>query len=92
MGIFTVGGGVPPELVAAVLALCGIAGTARLQEFALKRYNYGCGFCPEPVHWGGLSGSTYTEAVSVGKIFCAAGEGGKVCGNILRTLRWRCHL
>src|SRR5207249_11398517 len=42
----------------------------------LKRYNYGVRICPEPVHWGGLSGSTYTEAVSWGK-FVPPEEGGR---------------
>ncbi|MGH9731201.1 MAG: deoxyhypusine synthase family protein, partial [Candidatus Acidiferrales bacterium] len=46
------------------------------EEMPLKRYNYGLRICPEPVHWGGLSGSTYTEAVSWGK-FVPEDEGGK---------------
>ena len=33
--------------------------------------------CPEPVHWGGLSGSTYSEAVSWGK-FVPPEEGGRL--------------
>ena len=32
--------------------------------------------CPEPVHWGGLSGSPYSEAISWGK-FVPPAEGGK---------------
>ena len=43
----------------------------------MKRYTYGVRICPEPVHWGGLSGSTYTEAVSWGK-FVPPEEGGKL--------------
>jgi deoxyhypusine synthase len=42
----------------------------------LKRYQYGVRICPEPVHWGGLSGSTYSEAVSWGK-FVPPEEGGR---------------
>ena len=42
----------------------------------LKRYHYGLRICPEPVYWGGLSGSPYTEAVSWGK-FVPPAEGGK---------------
>ncbi len=45
------------------------------KEIPLKRYNYGVRICPEPVHWGSLSGSTYTEAVSWGK-FVPREEGG----------------
>jgi len=42
----------------------------------LKRYHYGLRICPEPVYWGGLSGSPYSEAVSWGK-FVPPAEGGK---------------
>jgi len=40
-----------------------------------KRFNYAVRVCPEPVHWGGLSGCTYTEGVSWGK-FVPREEGG----------------
>jgi len=46
------------------------------KKLPLKRYAYGVRICPEPVHWGGLSGSTYTEAVSWGK-FVPPEEGGQ---------------
>src|ERR1019366_96335 len=36
----------------------------------------GLRICPEPVYWGGLSGSPYSEAVSWGK-FVPPAEGGK---------------
>jgi deoxyhypusine synthase len=32
--------------------------------------------CPEPAHWGGLSGCTYKEGVSWGK-FVAPEDGGR---------------
>ena len=32
--------------------------------------------CPEPTHWGGLSGCTYSEGVSWGK-FVPPSEGGR---------------
>jgi len=32
--------------------------------------------CPEPTHWGGLSGCTYSEGVSWGK-FVPPDEGGR---------------
>jgi len=32
--------------------------------------------CPEPVYWGGLSGSPYSEAISWGK-FVPPAEGGR---------------
>ena len=36
----------------------------------------GIRICPEPVHWGGLSGCTYSEGVSWGK-FIPESEGGR---------------
>lgn len=76
MGLFTIGGGVPRNwaqqfgVYAELLARRGYA------KMPLKRYHYGVRICPEPVHWGGLSGSTYSEAVSWGK-FVPAEEGGR---------------
>ena len=32
--------------------------------------------CPEPVHWGGLYGCTYSEGVSWGKLLSSA-KGGR---------------
>ena len=46
------------------------------EELPLKRYHYGLRICPEPVHWGGLSGSPYSEAISWGK-FVPPEEGGQ---------------
>ena len=42
----------------------------------LIRFHYAIRICPEPVHWGGLSGCTYSEGVSWGK-FVSAKEGGR---------------
>jgi len=42
---------------------------------AVNRYKYGVRICPEPVHWGGLSGCTYSEGVTWGK-FVPQNEGG----------------
>ncbi|MCX8064056.1 MAG: deoxyhypusine synthase family protein, partial [Candidatus Hydrogenedentes bacterium] len=39
-------------------------------------FQYGVRICPEPVHWGGLSGCTYSEGVSWGK-FVSYEEGGR---------------
>ena len=46
------------------------------EELILKRFHYGVRICPEPVNWGGLSGCTYSEAVSWGK-FVPVSEGGQ---------------
>jgi deoxyhypusine synthase len=46
------------------------------ENVPLKRYHYGLRICPEPVYWGGLSGSPYSEAISWGK-FVPPSEGGR---------------
>ena len=40
-----------------------------------RRYKYALRICPEPVHWGGLSGCTYQEGISWGKVLPPS-EGG----------------
>ena len=42
----------------------------------MRRYRYAVRICPEPEHWGGLSGCSYTEGVSWGK-FVPEEEGGR---------------
>src|SRR6266705_423115 len=76
MGILTVGGGVPRNWSQQFGVYAELLARRGYQKLPLKRYNYGVRICPEPVHWGGLSGSTYTEAVSWGK-FVPPEEGGK---------------
>ncbi len=76
MGIFTIGGGVPRNWSQQFGVYAELLARRGYKKLALKRYNYGLRICPEPVHWGGLSGSTYTEAVSWGK-FVPADEGGR---------------
>ncbi len=76
LGIFTVGGGVPrnwAQQVAPYVELLQTRVGAELQEI---RFEYGVRLCPEPAHWGGLSGSTYKEGVSWGK-FVAPEDGGR---------------
>jgi deoxyhypusine synthase len=76
MGIFTVGGGVPRNWSQQFGVYAELMARRGYKKLPLKRYNYGLRICPEPVHWGGLSGSTYTEAVSWGK-FVPPEEGGR---------------
>jgi deoxyhypusine synthase len=76
MGIFTVGGGVPRNWSQQFGVYAELLARRGYKQIPLKRYNYGLRICPEPVHWGGLSGSTYSEAVSWGK-FVPPEEGGK---------------
>jgi deoxyhypusine synthase len=77
MGIFTVGGGVPRNWSQQFGVYGELLARRGYKKIPLKRYAYGVRICPEPVHWGGLSGSTYTEAVSWGK-FVPAEEGGRL--------------
>ena len=52
------------------------------------RYSYGVRICPEPVHWGGLSGCTYSEGVSWGKMVPPE-EGGRYAEVIAdATIAW----
>jgi deoxyhypusine synthase len=76
MGVFTIGGGVPRNWTQQFGVYAELLARRGYKKMPLKRYNYGVRICPEPVHWGGLSGSTYTEAVSWGK-FVPPEEGGK---------------
>ncbi len=76
IGIFTIGGGVPRNWAQQVAPYFDI--TAARLGIALPepRFQYGIRICPEPVHWGGLSGCTYSEGVSWGK-FVPVEEGGR---------------
>lgn len=76
MGILTIGGGVPRNWAQQFGVYAELLARRGYEKLPLKRYNYGVRICPEPVNWGGLSGSTYTEAVSWGK-FVPPEEGGK---------------
>jgi deoxyhypusine synthase len=76
LGIFTIGGGVPRNWSQQFGPFCELRHRRLGEHIALKRYHYGLRICPEPVYWGGLSGSPYSEAVSWGK-FVPPSEGGK---------------
>jgi deoxyhypusine synthase len=76
LGIFTVGGGVPRNWAQQFGPFCELRHRRLGENVPLKRYHYGLRICPEPVYWGGLSGSPYSEAVSWGK-FVPPAEGGK---------------
>ncbi len=76
LGIFTIGGGVPRNWAQQFGPFVELRHRRGGEDIPLKRYHYGLRICPEPVYWGGLSGSPYSEAVSWGK-FVPPAEGGK---------------
>lgn len=76
LGIFTVGGGVPRNWAQQAAPFVDVAARRLKLEIEPPRFRYGIRICPEPVHWGGLSGCTYSEGVSWGK-FLSPQEGGR---------------
>ena len=76
LGIFTIGGGVPRNWAQQFGPYCELRVRRAGEDVPLKRYHYGVRVCPEPVYWGGLSGSPYSEAISWGK-FVPPDEGGR---------------
>ena len=76
IGIFTIGGGVPRNWAQQICPYIDLIATRQGFDGNLQRYRYGVRICPEPVHWGGLSGCTYSEGISWGK-FMPPAEGGR---------------
>lgn len=76
IGILTIGGGVPRNWAQQVAPYYELTNNRVGAKLALKQFKYGVRICPEPVHWGGLSGCTYSEGVSWGK-FVAPKDGGR---------------
>ncbi len=73
--IFTLGGGAPrnwAQQVAPTLDLMKLDGL----NVHAPRFSRGVRICPDPPHWGHLSGCTYSEGVSWAK-FAAPDEGGR---------------
>jgi deoxyhypusine synthase len=76
LGIFTIGGGVPRNWAQEVAPYIDIMNHRLGLALKPPRYHYAVRICPEPTHWGGLSGCTYSEGVSWGK-FVPPAEGGR---------------
>jgi len=76
LGIFTIGGGVPRNWAQQVGPYLDISQVRLEIEEPVRRFRYAVRICPEPDHWGGLSGCTYSEGVSWGK-FVKESEGGR---------------
>ena len=76
LGIFTIGGGVPRNWAQQVGPYLEIRrGRLGIPE-PVRRYKYAVRICPEPEHFGGLSGCSYQEGISWGK-FVPEAEGGR---------------
>jgi deoxyhypusine synthase len=77
LGLFTIGGGVPRNWAQQAGPLAELLHVQTGGQIGgLARFRYAVRICPEPVHWGGLSGCTFSEGVSWGK-FIPASEGGR---------------
>ena len=76
LGIFTIGGGVPRNWAQQVGPYLEILNNRMKLDLPVRRYRYAVRICPEPEHWGGLSGCSYSEGVSWGK-FVPEAEGGR---------------
>ena len=76
LGIFTVGGGVPRNWAQQVAPYLELLHTRLNLDLPEVRFQYGVRLCPEPAHWGGLSGCTFKEGVSWGK-FVSPEDGGR---------------
>ena len=76
LGILTIGGGVPRNWAQQVGPYYDITNHRVGTDLKAPRFQYAVRICPEPVHWGGLSGCSYSEGVSWGK-FVSPAEGGR---------------
>ncbi|OHB75692.1 MAG: deoxyhypusine synthase, partial [Planctomycetes bacterium RBG_16_64_10] len=76
LGIVTIGGGVPRNWAQQIGPFFDVINARLSTQFAVPRFRYGVRICPEPDHWGGLSGCSYAEGVSWGK-FVDPAEGGR---------------
>jgi deoxyhypusine synthase len=76
LGILTIGGGVPRNWAQQVGPYFDITNHRLGTNLRPPRFKYGVRICPEPVHWGGLSGCSYSEGISWGK-FTPRAAGGR---------------
>ena len=88
LGIFTIGGGVPRNWAQQVAPYYDITAARLGLRLKTPRFQYGVRICPEPVHWGGLSGCTYSEGVSWGKFLSPAAGGQYAEVYADATLAW----
>jgi len=88
LGILTIGGGVPRNWAQQVGPYVDVRNTRLGFSVPPVRYTYGLRICPDPVHYGHLSGCTYSEGVSWGKLVPVS-EGGRHAEVLLdATVGW----
>ena len=88
LGIFTIGGGVPRNWAQQVGPFVDVMNHRLGLNVPRIRFSYGVRICPDPVHYGHLSGCTYSEGVSWGK-FVPRAEGGRYAEVLLdATVGW----
>jgi deoxyhypusine synthase len=75
LGIFTIGGGVPRNWAQQLGPYLDLLDQRLGTGSGFKPYHYGVRICPDPAHWGHLSGCTYSEGISWGK-FVPPNRGG----------------
>ncbi|MCI0487328.1 MAG: deoxyhypusine synthase family protein [Blastocatellia bacterium] len=82
LGIITLGGGVPRNWAQQVGPYIDAIERRKHGIFLNPvRFKYALRICPDPDYWGGLSGSTYSEGISWGKI--SPGDEGGLHAEIL---------
>ncbi len=77
------GGGVPRNWAQQVAPYLELLHSRLNLDLPEVRFHYGVRLCPEPAHWGGLSGCTYREGVSWGK-FVSLGGWRPLCRGLVR--------
>ena len=88
LAIFTIGGGVPRNWAQQVGPYIDVRNKRLGRSDPGIRYKRGIRICPDPVHYGHLSGCTYSEGVSWGK-FVPKAEGGQYAEVLLdATVAW----
>ena len=88
LGIFTIGGGVPRNWAQQVGPYTDILHLRLGLKTTRIRFSAGVRVCPDPAHYGHLSGCTYSEGVSWGK-FLPVSEGGRYAEVLMdATVAW----
>lgn len=80
-GIFSIGGGVPRNNTQNVAPLIEITNERLGYDWPEKMYQYGCRIAPDAMHYGHLSGCTYSENASWRKMDIEHGKFAEIRGD-----------